>query len=142
MVAVVDASVALTLALAEEGPAPLEGHDLLAPPLLWSEAISSLHQLRWRGEVSEADAAEARRVLDRLPIERKAPDDLQARAWDVAERLGWAKTYDAEYGALAELYEVPLVTLDGRLQRGAARLVRAIAPGELTAAVDGEEEPG
>jgi predicted nucleic acid-binding protein len=50
---------------------------------------------------------------------------------DVAEELGWAKTYDAEYVALARLLQCRLVTLDARLRRGADRLGFVIAPSEL-----------
>jgi predicted nucleic acid-binding protein len=45
--------------------------------------------------------------------------------------LGWAKTYDAEYVALARLLGCRLVTLDARLRRGADRLGFVISPDEL-----------
>ena len=35
-----------------------------------------------------------------LPIERLDPPGLRGQAWQVADQLGWAKTYDAEYVAL------------------------------------------
>jgi predicted nucleic acid-binding protein len=35
--------------------------------------------------------------------------------------MGWVRTYDAEYCALAELEDVPLITADDRLARGARR---------------------
>lgn len=49
----------------------------------------------------------------------------------VAERLGWAKTYDAQYVALAETLGCRLLTIDSRLRRGAARLIETIGPDEL-----------
>ena len=49
----------------------------------------------------------------------------------MADELGWAKTYDAEYVALARLLNCRLVTLDARLRRGAARLSLLVAPHEL-----------
>jgi predicted nucleic acid-binding protein len=52
-------------------------------------------------------------------------------AWDISEALGWAKTYDSEYVALAQILKCPVVTLDARLRRGAGRLVRIIGPADV-----------
>ena len=46
-------------------------------------------------------------------------------------RLGWARTYDAEYVALANLLECRLVTTDGRLWRAVGHLVQVIGPTEV-----------
>jgi predicted nucleic acid-binding protein len=40
---------------------------------------------------------------------------LRRRAWEPADRLGWAETYDAEYLALTQLQGDALVTLNDRL---------------------------
>jgi predicted nucleic acid-binding protein len=45
--------------------------------------------------------------------------------------MGWAKTYDAEYVALARLLGARVVTLDARLRRGADRLGLVVLPEEL-----------
>jgi predicted nucleic acid-binding protein len=45
-------------------------------------------------------------MLDRLlkaPVQIHKPDDLIKAAWRVADDLGWAKTYDAQYVALAQM---------------------------------------
>ena len=47
------------------------------------------------------------------------------------DQLGWAKTYDAEYVALAQILDVPLLTVDGRLARGVEHLIKVIGPAEL-----------
>jgi predicted nucleic acid-binding protein len=49
----------------------------------------------------------------------------------VAEEFGWAKTYDANYVALARMLRCRLVTLDARRRRGTARLGYVIGPTEL-----------
>ena len=128
---VLDASAALYLAASEVGFDALGQHQLLGPPLLWSESTSAIHQSAWRGAISPTLARRALDAFMRAPIERRAPDDLLERAWLVADELGWAKTYDAEYVALAQITGARLLTRDARLRRGAARLVDSIGPLDL-----------
>ena len=128
---VVDASGALQAALAEGGFGLFGREELVAPELLWSEATSILHEMRWRREISAGLADAARRALRTAPIGRRSPATLRAEAWRIADELGWMKTYDAEYVALARLLGCRLFTVDGRLRRGAGRLVRIIGPDDL-----------
>lgn len=128
---VIDASVALSAALTRDGFARIAHHDLVAPPLMWSEAVSTLREHARRGDISSDQAVASLAALRSAPIRKRAPRALRAEAWSVAERLGWAKTYDAEYVALARLLECRLLTRDDRLRRGAARVVDAIGPAEL-----------
>lgn len=107
------------------------GDELVAPPLLWSEVISSLHEAVWRREVSNPAADAVRSALRRSPIQRRTHSRLHDKAWRIAEELGWAKTYDAEYLALADLLTTRVVTLDARLRRGADRLGLVVAVHEL-----------
>lgn len=53
------------------------------------------------------------------------------RTWAIAARHAWAKTYDAEYIALAAAHDIALLTIDQRLQRGVAGLVAIVTPTEL-----------
>ena len=96
--------------------------DLVAPPLFWSETRSALHELVWRGEVRAVDGAAARARLDSSPVRKVDDDRISVEAWRIADELGVAKTYDAEYVALAGLLGCRLVTRDERLRRGADRL--------------------
>ena len=76
----------------------------------------------------------AQTAFDRLlasPIDRRTDDGLYRDAREVARTLGWARTYDAEYVALARSLQVDLISRDERLRRGAARLVRVLSPDEL-----------
>ena len=107
------------------------GEELVAPELLWSEATSALHEQAWRGVVAKEEAALFVTWLARAPIAVRRPRELRRRAWEISDRMGWAKTYDAEYVALAQLLGCRLVTLDGRLVRGAARLDVVITPADL-----------
>jgi predicted nucleic acid-binding protein len=128
---VVDASVLIEVALAGGQLGPLTGHDLVAPPLALSEVTSTISEMAWRGELPRDRVPAALAHLRATPLTITRPDDLPDRAWNVASSLGWAKTYDAEYVALAQLLDVPLLTLDGRLARGVERLIRIVTPADL-----------
>jgi predicted nucleic acid-binding protein len=128
---VVDASVAVHLAAAERAPSWIRDHSLFAPALMWSEVLSTLREAAWRGAMSASQARAALVRLELLPITPRGDVNLRERAWETAESLGWAKTYDAEYVALASLLDARLVTIDERLRRSAGRLVRIIGPTEL-----------
>jgi predicted nucleic acid-binding protein len=128
---VIDASVAIGASLTRDGFGRIAALDLVAPPLMWSEALSTLREHAWRGDISAALAAAGREALLSAPVRRRAPRELFEEAWRVAEQLGWAKTYDAEYVALARILRCRLLTRDERLRRGAARMVEVVGPAEL-----------
>ena len=129
-----DASLAVELSLDRVGEQAVSAlGELIAPPLLWSEVPSVLHELAFRGEISQELAEQAlQRFLEgTLRIVERRPDGLARRAWQLAAQFGWAKTYDAEYLATAELLGCKLVTVDARLRRGADRLGYVVTPAEL-----------
>lgn len=107
------------------------GDELVGPPLLWSEGRSTLHLRATKGEVEAKRARLLHKRLATAPIQRLDPPDLGVMTWTIADELGWGRTYDAEYVALAKLLDCRLVTLDTRLRRGAERLGFVITPSEL-----------
>src|SRR5206468_297567 len=102
-------------------------HDASAPSLLWSEATSALRQLAWRGDIEDRHAEDALDALASAPIAIEPAHALASDAYRLAVRLGWARTYDAEYVALANRLRCPLLTVDARLARTAGRIVE-VAP--------------
>lgn len=98
---------------------------------MWSEACSALHERAWRGDIGAREANRARTRLQQADVEVTTHAALAEEAWRLADELGWAKTYDAEYVALASLLGCRLVTVDGRLRRGADRLGFVVGPTEL-----------
>jgi len=130
-VLVVDAAVVVTACLSEAGLRPLAKEQLMAPYLMWSEASSVLHELRWRKEISDELAGTALARLSEADISPRHPKGLTEEAWRIADGLGWAKTYDAEYLALAKLFRCRLLTTDAKLKTSGARIVGVIGPSEL-----------
>ena len=128
---VADASAIIQACLSDADLGHLGAHDLVAPPLLWSEATSAIHELKWRGEISAELASKAVERLSRAPVRARRPAELHAEAWRLADRLGWAKTYDAEYVALALGSRCRLLTTDARLAAAAGSLVEVVGPAAL-----------
>lgn len=89
---------------------------------MWSEFTSALHVAAWRGQITQEQANDSLAQLRRLPIRPRSHSRLQAKTWQLADELGWAKTYDAEYLALADLLGAGIVTFDSRLSRAAKHL--------------------
>jgi predicted nucleic acid-binding protein len=98
---------------------------------MWFEARSALHERAWRRELGADEVDHARARLAAVEVEVRTHHRLADEAWRIADDLGWAKTYDAEYVALASLLGCRLVTVDARLRRGADRLGFVVGPTEL-----------
>ena len=119
---VVDCGVALHMA-SEKIEVHAE-HELLAPTLLRSQTLSALHEAVQRDEIPADVARDRLTRIGRMPIRLLGDAVLRRRAWDLADQLGWASTYNAEYVALTQLQADAFVTLDTEL----ARRVEGIVP--------------
>lgn len=131
MTLVIDAGVAMAASFGDNGFAIFRDHELAGPPLMWSEARSTIHLRTMLGSISREAAEHARTQLEQCPVRRVDRARLGEEAWRVADEFGWGRTYDAEYVALARLLGCRLMTLDARLRRGTDRLGFVIGPDEL-----------
>jgi len=118
---VVDTSAVLHLA--NEGIEVSSAHELLAPTLLRSQALSALHEAVERGELSADVARDRLTQIRRMKIRLLGDAVLQRRAWELADQLGWASTYNAEYVALTQLQADAFVTMDTKLARSVKGIV-------------------
>jgi predicted nucleic acid-binding protein len=130
-VLVLDSSVVVVALATEDGLKRFEGDQLHAPPLMWSEAMSAIHEAMWRRDIDEGVARTAFERLLAARIHRSRPRGLAKESWRLADKMGWAKTYDVEYVALASLLGCRLVTMDGRLRRATESLGFVVGPTDL-----------
>lgn len=99
----------------DELRAHLAIEDLHAPSLVDFEVVSALRGLTLRGHLSATRAEDLLTDFDELPLQRwPSADALRRRAFQLRDNVSG---YEADYVALAEALECPLVTRDGRLAR-------------------------
>ena len=118
---VVDCETLLRIAAGEVEVA--DGHQLVAPTLVRSQALSALYEAARRGEISAAEALERVTRINSLKVRFLGDKVLQRTAFRVADQLGWETTYDAEFVALTQLQADVFVTSDGELARAVSGLV-------------------
>ncbi len=118
---VVDATAVLHLASA--GIEVSAAHQLLAPTLLRSQTLSALHEAVQRGELAADVARDHLARISRMPIRLLGDAVLRRRAWELADRLGWASTYNTEYIALTQLQADAFITQDADLARAVQGIV-------------------
>jgi predicted nucleic acid-binding protein len=106
-------------------------HQLVAPNLIRSQALSLLLAAVTRGELTEEAALEQHERLTALKM-RLLGDRVSRRvAWQIARQRGWETTYDAEYLAVTRLQADALVTIDPAMATKARNVVPLAPVGAL-----------
>lgn len=122
---VIDASAIVEFLMGSErgdrvAEAMSEGGTLFAPSHLFAEVASAIARMERAGTLDDKEASACMVSLERLPLESIDGQKLIAASWTLRKRFQIA---DAFYLACSLLLQVPLVTCDGRLARGANDLI-------------------
>ena len=113
--------------LARENITLVDEHQLVAPNVLHSHALSFLYRSVRLGELSEKEAKEILLGITTMRIRLLGDRVSRANAWKIAEQLGWPDIGNAEYVAVAKLQADVFVTLDEILASEVADIV-TVAP--------------
>jgi len=129
----IDAPTAVRLV--REGIAVPDSHQLVAPNVLRSQALSQIYRAARQGELSDDEAERMLEGITSMRI-RLLGDRVSRRvAWRVARQLDWDDTLRAEYVAVAQLQADAFVTLDPDLVRQVSDIVPVISFEEFVAAL-------
>jgi predicted nucleic acid-binding protein len=126
---VVDAGAVLHLVT--EGIEIGAQHELLAPTLLRSQVLSTLHEAVSRGDLSDDVARERLAKVNKIKIRLLGDAVMRRRAWELADSLGWWETFGAEYVALAQLQADALVTTNQDFARALDGVVTVASVDDL-----------
>jgi predicted nucleic acid-binding protein len=107
-------------------------HQLVAPTLVRSQALTALYQAARRGEMSAADGLDRVTRINSVKMRFLGDKVLQRTAWRIADQLGWETTYDAEFVALTQLQADVFVTSDRDLARAISGLVQTASADALS----------
>jgi predicted nucleic acid-binding protein len=103
------------------------GHQLVAPNIVRSQALTLLLQAVRDGDMTESVALERHVRLTELKMRLLGDRVSRRTAWKIARERGWDTTYDAEYFAICQLQADAFVTVDQEMAAKADGLV-TLAP--------------
>jgi predicted nucleic acid-binding protein len=103
------------LHLVAEGVEVSPEHQLVAPNIIRSQALSLLLASVRQGDMTEAVALQQHERLTELKMRLLGDRVSRRTAWRIALDNGWETTLDAEYLAVAKLQADALVTIDADL---------------------------
>lgn len=98
-------------------------HQLVAPTLVRSQALSLLFEAVRHGRMTEQVALEHHERLTELKMRLLGDRVLRRTAWKIARDQGWETTYEAEYLAVTRLQADALVTTDAGMAARAKDVV-------------------
>ena len=109
------------------------GHQVVAPKLIRSQALTLLLDAVQRGDLSEKLALQHHERLTELKMRLLGDRVSRRTAWRIAREQGWDTTYDAEYLAVAKLQADALITVDPAMATKAQGIVSVAPLDALTA---------
>jgi predicted nucleic acid-binding protein len=98
-------------------------HQLVAPNIIRSQALSLLLASVRRGDISESVALERHERFTEMKMRLLGDRVSRRTAWKIAQQNGWETTFDAEYLAVTQLQADALITIDPQLATRAADIV-------------------
>jgi predicted nucleic acid-binding protein len=108
-------------------------HQIVAPNLIRSQALSLLLEAVRRGDLPEDLALQHHERLTELKMRLLGDRVSRRTAWKIAREQDWDVTYDAEYLAITRLQADALVTVNPALAAKAKDVV-PVAPLEALSA--------
>lgn len=98
-------------------------HQIVAPNLIRSQALTLLLQAVRRGDLTEKLALQHHQRLTELKMRLLGDRVSRRAAWGIAVEQGWDTTYEAEYLAVTKLQADALVTVDSAMATKAEGIV-------------------
>lgn len=127
---VIDAPTLLHIVADDIGIDP--GHQLVAPNLIRSHALTLLLHDVQNGTITEEEALDRHERLTALKMRLLGDRVSRRTAWNIARSNGWDTTFDAEYLAVCRLQADALVTIDPDLAAKADGIVPLAAVEQLS----------
>jgi len=131
---VIDAPTLLHLVASNVPVSPR--HQIVAPNLIRSQALTLLFQAVRHGDLAEDLALQHHERLTELKMRLLGDRVSRRTAWKIAREQGWETTYDAEYLAVTKLQADALVTVNPALASKAKEVVQLAPLEALTADKD------
>ena len=98
-------------------------HQIVAPNLIRSQALSLLFEAVRNGEIVEDVALQRHERFTEMKMRLLGDRVSRRTAWKIARENGWDTTFDAEYLAVCRLQADALVTIDETFAARVAHIV-------------------